>query len=299
MRTPRLDPSILCFLNKKIAFLVFLLWPVMTHAGEYSRTQLVFGDVLFTITIDCKCSEEKAMRLITNGFTEVNMLNMIFSPYDAKSEFSRVNAASQKGESIRLSRHFAQVLKLAIHSGKLTDGAFDPTFEMQDPSLQDLKLTGRKLAFNKPKMRVNPTGIVKGYAVDQVMKIFKKNRNIKRAVVAGSGDISVYDKNGACQEIALHDPHPKKHGEIKYVTLCNQSVSTSGFYERGRHIRDTAHGKHEHLQVSVVARDTVTSDALDNALFFLPQSRIKRVLEKYAGTKVLVVEKNGNEAWLE
>ena len=265
----------------------------MTQAAEFSRTQLVFGDVPFTITIDCKCSSDKAFNLIENGFRRVAEMNRIFSTYDAESEISRVNAASKNGGSMRVSRHFSRVLQAALDLWRETQGAFDPTFEMVRPDAAAIQLRGRRIFFTHADLRINPTGLVKGYTVDRVMEALKRNPRVEFALVAGSGDIAVYDRSGACHNVALKNPSRLRRNDLLHVTLCNQSVSTSGFYERGRHIVDTGGGGAEHLQVSVVADTTMISDGLDNAFMFMPLPQIGATLKKYPGTRVIVMEKNG------
>lgn len=271
----------------------------MTQAKEFLRTQLVFGDVEFSITIDCKCNRNKAFKIMEEGFSIVHEMQKTFSPYDADTEFARVKTAAQQGSPIRLSRHFATVLRHTLDLWEKTGSAFDPTFEMEIPDAAGLKLTGRKLSFAKPGMRVNPTGVVKGYTVDLVMQKLQRHGDVQYAIVAGSGDVAVWDQSGTCHTVPLKNPTRHKKNAALKVELCNASVSTSGFYERGRHIRNTGRGESEHLQVSVVAPTTITSDGLDNALIFTTSEKIRAILKKYPTTKVTVIEKNGEVVYFD
>jgi thiamine biosynthesis lipoprotein len=275
-------------------FLLLVSGNVQSSSKSYARTQIVFGNVPFKIEITTTLTRKKAFRVMAEGFAIVRQIDATLSPYRKDSELSQLNSMPKPAYDVKLSPLLCETLREALRFTMLTENYFDVTFPMRRPNASALQIDKNCRADLLQKdLLVNPTGLVKGLTVDRLLKYFRKNKRIQSALVAASGDIGVFDRKKKSTYIALKNPteDPTKTTKIK---LMNQVVSTSGFYERGRHIKNTGEGKrHNHLQTSVIAKNGVTSDALSTALIFMPESKIKKILAKFKNVRAIVYHADG------
>jgi FAD:protein FMN transferase len=136
----------------------------------------------------------------------------------------------------------------------------------------------RTVRFERAGVELDPGGIGKGYAVDRVVDVLKKN-GIEMALVTAGGS-SMYGLGAPPGEAAwkVKVRHPKNpHMNVGEVKLRNSSMSTSGTSEKffvagGRvysHIFDprTGYPAQGMLSVSVTAPKTIDSEAWTKPLF--------------------------------
>jgi thiamine biosynthesis lipoprotein len=248
------------------------------------------------------------------AFRRVEALNQILSDYDTDSELNELSRTAGSGRAVRVSADLWNVLKQAQHFAKLSGGAFDVTVgpyvnlwrktrrEKKFPPAARLAEAGLAVGYEKlqlsngtarllvPDMKLDLGGIAKGYAVDETVKVLKKH-GIRRALVAAAGDI------------AVSEPPPGKTGwqiEVgsppEILSLANRAVSTSGdmFQHvelngvRYSHIVDprTGIGLTNQLQVTVLARDSGTADALATAISVLGPENGLLLARRFPGVSV-------------
>jgi thiamine biosynthesis lipoprotein len=127
--------------------------------------------------------------------------------------------------------------------------------------------------FDRPGVEIDPGGIGKGYAVDRMVDILKRN-GVTTALVAGSGS-SIYGLGAPPDQqqgwpVDIKDPWDTRK-TVAQVFLKNMSMSTSGSYEKffraeGKiyaHIMDprTGYPAQGSVAVSVVTPRTIDSEA--------------------------------------
>jgi thiamine biosynthesis lipoprotein len=139
-------------------------------------------------------------------------------------------------------------------------------------------------------MSITLGGIAKGYAVDCACEKLI-NDGIKYALVNIGGDMrAVGDKNGVPWEIALQNPRNKEE-YITIITLDNESVATSGDYERyffenGRRIHHiinpkTGYPANESISVTIIAKKCIDADALSTSVFVMGPEKGKALLDNF------------------
>ena len=144
--------------------------------------------------------------------------------------------------------------------------------------------------------------IAKGYAVDMAMKRIVE-LGIKDAIVRAGGDIRVQGTdNGKPWPIGIRDPRDKKK-HLARLGLTNISISTSGDYERFfikdgvlyHHIMDpkTGYPATRSRSVTVLAPDTMTSDALSTALFVMGPAEGLGLVGRLKGIEAIFVDSQG------
>jgi thiamine biosynthesis lipoprotein len=221
-------------------------------------------------------SASEAKAAFARAFGRISFLDSLLSDYRADSEVSRLSTTP-----IPISRELDTVLRFARRVSEASQGAFDVTigpltrlwrerraFTDEARALvnwRDLHIEHGKAWFAKPGMRVDLGAIGKGYAADEAARA----AGVASVLVAASGDI-------VCREAPPGEKGWRVEAAGKVLTLRHAAVSTSGdsrqFFERDgkrySHIIDPRKGAAltEELEVSVVARNGLTADALATAL---------------------------------
>lgn len=237
------------------------------------------------------------------AFAVMKQVDDLMSDYKPDSELSRLSAASGKGPQ-PVSQALYDVLQSSLDTARASDGAFDITVgplvrlwrrsrkEGKLPSPDEIAAAKALVGWQKlrldaskrtaellqPGMTLDLGGIAKGYACDKAIEALR-NVGITRALVDTGGGM------------ALGDPPPDKPGwrigmlgdPSKILQLSNCGVSTSGDTEqfveidgkRYSHIIDpeTGLGLTNQAMATVIAKDGLTSDALDTPICILGAER--------------------------
>jgi thiamine biosynthesis lipoprotein len=112
--------------------------------------------------------------------------------------------------------------------------------------------------------RLDPSGLVKGWAVDRAGALLAA-AGARRFCVNAGGDVLV---RGGPWRVGVQ--HPRRRDRVAAVlSLTDAAVATSGAYERGEHIVDPLTGRPARgaLSVTVLGRDLATADAYATAAF--------------------------------
>jgi len=262
------------------------------------------------------------------AFQRVAQLDDMMSDYKADSELVRLSE-SPAGQPVRVSEDLFDILAQAEKFSKLSDGAFDitvgplvrlwrfarkkktlpPNAEVQTAlkcvGYKNLRLDrkARTATLLAPQMRLDLGGIAKGYAADQALTVLK-SKGLSRALVVASGDIAVGDpplgQRGWKVEIATLDASRTR----PMLLLHNMGISTSGDIEqsieidgiRYSHIVSpkTGLGLTNRIQVTMLAPNATTTDALATAVSVLGPQRGMALVNSLPKTAALIFTKQGD-----
>jgi thiamine biosynthesis lipoprotein len=265
------------------------------------------------------------------AFERISTLDAIMSDYQADSELMKL-CDQPINQPVPVSADLFAILERAQRFSELSGGAFDVTvgplvrlwrfarkkkvlptpIEVTAASgavgFKNLRLNrkDRTVTLLAPGMRLDLGGIAKGYAADQALRLLH-DKGISRALVAASGDIALGDPppgmkgwNTGITAIDVKGNDPS-HG----LVLRNQGISTSGDTEqyveidhvRYSHIVDprTGLGLTNRIQVTVVAPDATTTDALATALCVLGVERGLALADSLPGVSAMILTKQGGE----
>ena len=237
------------------------------------------------------------------AFVELHRLDAMLSNYRPDSELSEINRNAAE-RAVRVSPELFDLLAACLQYSRSSEGAFDITVgplvkawgfyngsgKIADDAVirealsrvgyADIALDPEKrtIRFARDGMEIDPGGIGKGYAVDRMVEVLKRN-GIGRALVSAAGS-SIYalgtpaDRDG--WQVSIADPQKPGHN-IDRISLKDASISTSGnsrksFRAGGRvygHILDPRTGRPARgvLLASVVAPRTLDSEAWTKAFF--------------------------------
>lgn len=256
-------------------------------------------------------TEKSAIEQVEHAFYSVDSSMSNWSEESEVSRFNRLNP----GESMEISESMIHVIAESQRVHKQTDGLFDPSIgELIEswgfgvrtrsslPDLQEVETARRNSGMDGFRLnrnvltrtraiRLNLSGIAKGYAVDQVSQVV--SRHCQEYFVEAGGELRV---KGAW-EIGIQ--HPGKEGLIVRMQLKDLAAATSGTYANRResqgkrvsHIIDPRSGYpgQAAVSVTVVGESCETADALATALVLAEETHMNRILQRFPGYGAVAV----------
>jgi len=269
---------------------------------------------------------------IGDALKEVNRLDRLLSNYRPESELSRINQLGSRGP-VSVGRELFEFLSRCGAYSEASEGTFDITVgplvkawgfykgtgdrPQPDKVLEALdKVEYRNIIldeqnmtvkFAKHGMELDPGGIGKGYAVDKMAEILKR-QGVDSALIVGGGS-TIYGFGSPPDEpgwkVTIKDPHhPSRLADS--VTLKNEAISTSGdlekfFWADGKiwgHIIDPRSGYPATgtLSVSVIAPRSIDSEAWTKPCYIL--GRFWTEKHKRDGFRVHYCEDQATCEWL-
>lgn len=293
-----------------------LIYIFLTHESKEvytEKTRNAMGTTISITVIDF--DETKAERAIDAAFLEIERIDNMMSRQKESSELFVLNS---EGAILSASLDLVYVLQKSYYYSELSEGAFDITvlpilnlwadkvkegsYPKPDEINKTLEKVGYKkisinmdnVAFKEKGMKITLDGIAKGYAVDMAVEVLK-NHGIEHALVNAGGDLRAFgSKNWT---IALQNPENKEE-YIVLFGICNESVATSGNYERYfndvakvNHIADprTGFSAKGLISVTIVSEKATDADALATAVFVLGEEKGMRLVNALDGVESLII----------
>jgi FAD:protein FMN transferase len=195
-----------------------------------------------TVNVIDEAAQAEALDRVFEDFA---LLDRTFSPFRHESEVSRINLddlqIEEAGELVN------QAVEMCRQYERATDGYFSAW------------LAGR----------FDPSGLVKGWAIDRASSILDRFGYRDFFVDAG-GDVQTKGHNAEGGSWRVGVRHPVERDKVVRVVLASGlAVATSGTYEKGEHIVDPHTGKPANalLSFTVVGPDILQADVYATAGF--------------------------------
>ena len=192
-----------------------------------------------------------------------------FSPYKQNSEVTKFNDGRLREENA--SWDMKLILRLSDETKKSTDGYFD--IELDE--------------------FINPSGIVKGWAIYNASKLLSQ-MGFKNFYLAAGGDIQTKGISSKEEKWTIGIRNPFDVNEnIKVVYLSGEGIATSGIYERGKHIYNPK-GKidSEVVSISVIGPNVYEADRFATAAFAMGKEGIN-FIEKQKDLEGYMIDRKG------
>lgn len=154
------------------------------------------------------------------AFAWLHAVDRRFSPFRPGSEVSRLIRGEVREADA--SDDLREVLDLAEAVRVLSDGAFD-------------------IRGHRPDGRPDPTGLVKGWAIERAAAILVGG-GMRRLALNAGGDVVVRGGREAGVPWRIGVAHPDGPATALVLEADDLAVATSGRTERGEHIRDARTG---------------------------------------------------------
>lgn len=278
----------------------------------------------------------KRVRLaVTHALDEAGRLDAMLSNYKPHSEWSGMNREAAD-RPVHVSPELFELLQTCLDFSRRSEGSFDisvgplmrvwgfykGTGHLANPAelARAMQFVGYRnvlldrsaltVRFAKKGVELDPGGIGKGYAVDRMVELLRRD-GIRAAFISAGGS-SIYALGAPPGEdgwpIKLNDGG---RSSIPAAAVClrDQSLSTSGSYEkffvadgkRWSHIMDPRTGNPATgmLSVSVIAPKTIDSEAWAKPYFILGHDWTQQ--HKGRGFRIFMCEDSTGKpcSWIE
>jgi thiamine biosynthesis lipoprotein len=235
------------------------------------------GTVVSIDVRDPDPSDPTIARAIKEAVAWLCEVDARFSPFREASEIRRLD----RGELALDDCHpdVRHVLRVCEDLRTVTGGTFD-------------------VRGHDPAGRLNPSGFVKGWAVDEAADRLTAAGARSFAVNAG-GDVVARGEAapGRAWRVGIRDPAAADRISA-ILQLTDRAVATSGLYERGGHVRNPHTGRvpDAYASVTVVGPTLGLADAWATAALALGPDGPARVAAQ-AGLGVLAIDHAGVATW--
>lgn len=206
------------------------------------------------------------------AFQYFEQVDKQFSPYKPESELSAMN----RGEiaSGDLSAEMEEVLGLCELTRHETMGYFD---------------------IRRPDGRVDPSGLVKGWAIRNAARRVE-SAGYRNYFVEAGGDIQCrgHNEQGQRWRIGIRNPFEETQ-VVKVLVPGDAGIATSGAYVRGRHIYDphsAGAAPDDIASITVVAADIYDADRFATAAFAMGRDGIG-FIESMPGLQGYAIDRDG------
>jgi thiamine biosynthesis lipoprotein len=201
----------------------------------------------------------------------LHRVDAVFSTYREDSQISRlVRGDLTVGDC---DPEVAEVLELGAEAERVSEGWFSTSYEG----------------------RLDPTGIVKGWAIERAARRLAE-AGATGVSVNGGGDVQLLGVPGPQRPWRVGVSDPLRPGGLAAVIsaagLTELAVATSGTAERGAHIVDPSTGRSavtDLVAVTVVAPHVTWADCWATAAFAMGSRQGLRWLESLPGAEALLI----------
>ncbi len=298
-------------MNDKNIFLIFMVlffsFSFLAGCGNNPEIPVEKQGFYMGTVVTVKAYGQKAQIAADEAMLRVKDLQDKMTIHAPDGEIDRLNTSAGNGAWVPLSADTVYVLKTALKYAQLSQGAFDITIGplvrswgnfAQNPQIpspaeidrvkklindQDLEINEKENAarLKNPGQMVDLGGIAKGYAGDEVIKIFKAYGIESAFINLGGNVVALGGKpDGSPWNVGIRDPEAQDGECIGVLTIKDKAVVTSGDYERYfeaggvryHHILDPQTGYPSQsglVSVTIAAETSMDADALSTAAFVL------------------------------
>ncbi|MFE1026007.1 FAD:protein FMN transferase [Streptomyces sp. NPDC058818] len=223
-------------------------------------------------SLDVRGGEPTAVHAaLDEAVAGLHRVDEVFSTYREGSQISRLARGELTADAC--APEVAEVLELAAEAERVSDGWFSTSYQG----------------------RLDPTGIVKGWAVERAARRVAA-AGASGVSVNGGGDVQLLGSPGAGRPWRVGVSDPLRPGGLAAVVsaagAAELAVATSGSAERGAHIVDPRTGRSavtDLVAVTVVAPRLTWADCWATAAFAMGSREGLRWLESLDGVEGLLV----------
>jgi thiamine biosynthesis lipoprotein len=213
------------------------------------QTRLLMG-MPITVEIAEDSATKDALEAVFSYFDYVDWK---FSTYKEDSEISLINRHALRPD--QFSEDMRTIFALAEETRQETNGYFDIA----------------------RKGLCDPSGIVKGWAIDNAAKMLGR-MGFRDYYVEAGGDIQAIGRNSRGQKWRVGIRNPFNLNEVvKVLAVSNCGVATSGTYVRGQHIYNPKHDGDlvmDIVSLTVIGPDIYEADRFATAAFAMGREGI-------------------------
>lgn len=286
---------------------------------EYiSKTDFKLNTVVYVALYD---RQEEA--LLEKCMELCDQYEKIFSRTLEESELYRLN----ESKDMEVSDELLELISMGVTCGERTNGTFDITiaplaalwnFTGEDPHVpawEDIDAALASVDYRNIKIKGNHVtllngasidlgALAKGYIADR-LKDYLLSEGVESAIInLGGNTLCIGQKpDGSPFQMGIQRPFGEQGEVLETISVTDQSVVTSGVYERGfeedgiwyHHILDPSTGypnNNDLTAVTILSDRSVDGDALSTICMSLGSERAKEFLEQYPDIRAWLILKD-------
>ncbi len=311
---------------------IVLLFSLLLLSSCSHQKEKIFKDTrtsmytVVSITV-VSADGQKAQKAINDSYDELDRLARLLNFYSDSSEISMINKAAGV-KPVKVSKDTIDILEKSVYTSEMTEGAFDvtvgPLVKLWDlkkkiiPAKKEIEERQRIVGYKnividrkastvflkKKGVQVDLGGIIKGYAVDQVVRVLHQD-GISSGVISVGGEIRTLGKkpDGSLWTVGIQNPREKSPDDkiIATIDLSEKALSTSGDYiryfekngVRYHHLLDpkTGYPSRQCGSATIIANDNTTTDGFSKLFILGPEKGL--AVAKRVGFDVLFIDCKG------
>ena len=294
----------------------------------HKNSGLIFG-TSYNITYQSDTDYQEAIKAVLDS------IDYALSPFNKASIITAVN----NNKDVSVNDDFIKVFTLAKEVSEATSGTFDitvaplvnawgfgfkngtfPTNKETDSikafvGMDKVRLNGRKIVKDDPRIMLDCSAIAKGYAVDKVANMLKE-KGVQNFLVEIGGEIVAAGVNAhnKAWNIGVTKPEDDSlsvNSEVQMVmTISDCAIATSGNYRnyyikdghKYAHTIDPTTGKPAEsnlLSATVTARSCAEADAYATAFMVMGKEKALELLKQQKDKQyILIYDNNGKTEWV-
>lgn len=257
----------------------------------------------FNTVIAIQLNDTTDEALIDDCFALADTYEHYFSRTLEGSDIYQINHAD--GAPVEVHDETAELIRAGIKYGELSDGSFDITIgaltdlwdipnntgDIPDEAAirkavdtvdyTQIRVEGNSVTMKDPDAKLDLGGIAKGYAADQMKKYLNAHGAHEGFINLGGNVLTLGEKSdGSPYHIGIRKPFSEEGETITAVDVADQSIVTSGRYERYfekdghiyHHILDPFTGypyDNDLNGVTILSDSSMEGDALSTICFAL------------------------------
>ncbi|MBP2623242.1 thiamine biosynthesis protein ApbE [Streptococcus oricebi] len=294
---------------------------------------LVSGSIsLMGTTITVSLLADDAEALLAQVMELLKVYEQRFSANDDQSELMKVNHEAGKNwvfvhpelfELIALgkSHSLAPASHLNITIGPLVqtwrigfsdarvpkDQEIKDALSLTDPSFIELDFKNQGVYLAKPGMKIDLGALAKGYIADRIADFLRK-KGVSSALINLGGNVltlGINEESKRPWRIGIQNPQETRGHHLALLNIQNQSVVTSGVYERSltdqgetyHHILDRKTGyplKTKLTSLTIVSDKSVDGEIWTTRLFGQEPAAILKAVEAQEGLEAFIITENNH-----
>lgn len=260
---------------------------------------------LMGTTIDIQINSKNAQKQIREVIELLELYKNRFSANDFNSELMAIN--NNAGiKPIQVHPDLFELITIGKEHSLARPSEISEAMILSDPTHILLDSNKQSVFLNQIGMKIDLGALAKGYIADKIMT-YLKNEMIDSAIINLGGNVLVHGDNPNRSEgywvIGIQHPKKKRGKNIGTVKIKNQSVVTSGTYERRliiddkeyHHIFDRQTGypiQTEMASISIVSKQSVDCEIWTTRLFGLSIKEALDILNAVSYIEGIIITKD-------
>ena len=315
------------FTEKRLFKLLPLLLLSLFFSGCTRKEPIHKSGFYFDTVISITLYDPSKTAELEHCFTLAEQYENYFSTSIPDSDISQINAAAP--HSVPVHPETLELIQKGLSYAAVSKGKFDITigklaelwdFESEAPKLPNaaavakaaaavdyrkVSVNGNEVALTDPDAALDLGGIAKGYIADK-MKEYLLSQGITSGLINLGGNVLTIGtkEDGSAYTIGIQKPFDETGASIASVSIKDQTVVTSGVYERYfeqngtryHHILDTGTGypyDNGLLSVSVICNNSADGDGLSTSCFALGLTKGMELIESLEHTEAIFITSDG------